>query len=161
IRMTASQLDNSSIQDQAARMAADPVEYFGGSHTRAYGIDPDELRQLQLEGLRTRHDVFRRSIPFVGKLCARTGIDRIGNVEDVVPLLSAHTVYKGYPPALLEQGRFDLMTTWLDSLTALDLAGIDAGGCTSIDDWLALLDAETDLRVAHTAGTTGTMSFLP
>jgi hypothetical protein len=41
------------------------------------------------------------------------------------------------------------------------LSNVDVEGCETIDAWLDVLDAETDLRVSHSSGTAGTMSFLP
>ncbi|WP_199577103.1 hypothetical protein [Paraburkholderia xenovorans] len=35
------------------------------------------------------------------------GIDDIQRIEDVAPLLFAHTVYKSYPMSYLERGQFD------------------------------------------------------
>ena len=46
-------------------------------------------------------------------------------VEDAARLLFPHTVYKSYPPALLEKNRFDRMTQWLGRLTTVDLSGDD------------------------------------
>ena len=79
----------------------------------------------------------------------------------MVPLLFQHSVYKSYPLALLVKNRFAELTRWLDRLTTHDLSGVDVGACDSIDSWLDVLDDQTELRVAHTSGTSGMMSFLP
>jgi hypothetical protein len=38
---------------------------------------------------------------------------------------------------------------------------VDVAACTSIDGWLEQLDAQTEMRVIHTSGTTGKLSFIP
>jgi hypothetical protein len=62
---------------------------------------------------------------------------------------------------LLQDGRFDQLTRWLNKLTPHDLSGVDATAVNSIDGWMALLMEETELDPTTSAGTTGTMSFLP
>jgi len=63
--------------------------------------------------------------------------------------------------SLLENGRFDQINRWLGKLTTFDLTGIDVAGCESIDQWLAAMNAESPIRISHSSGTTGVMSFLP
>jgi hypothetical protein len=46
-------------------------------------------------------------------------------------------------------------------LTPHDLSQVDASGCDSIDSWLDLINAETELDPITSSGTTGTMSFTP
>jgi hypothetical protein len=62
---------------------------------------------------------------------------------------------------VLERGQFARLTQWLQGLTSHDLGGVDSTGITTIDDWIALLDRSTDLRVLHTFGTSGKLSFMP
>jgi hypothetical protein len=57
--------------------------------------------------------------------------------------------------------KFPSLSKWLGRLTTHDLSGVDVSGCESIDEWLDVLDAQTPLKVAHTSGTAGSMSFLP
>jgi hypothetical protein len=61
----------------------------------------------------------------------------------------------------LERSQFNKLTRWLNGLTTQDLSEVDASGVTLIDEWMDLLDAQTELRVFHTSGTTGKLSFLP
>src|SRR5262249_35142419 len=72
-----------------------------------------------------------------------------------------HSALKSYPMSYLEKSRFDRLTQWLSGFTTHDLAAVDASRCESIDEWLMLLDARTDLRVMHSTGTSGKLSFLP
>jgi hypothetical protein len=89
------------------------------------------------------------------------GITEIDALADVVPLLFQHSVYKSYPASLLERNRFAPLTRWLDRLTTHELADVPVDGCDSIDAWLGVLDATTPVRVCHSSGTAGQMSFLP
>ena len=79
-------------------------------------IDRDELAGLHLDGLRYRFDDLRSKIPMLERLAGRQEIDQLANLDDVVPVLFEHTMYKSYPAALLEQGRFADLTRWLDKL---------------------------------------------
>ena len=108
-----------------------------------------------------RFEQQRDRIPTLSKLADRQGITSISEIDDVLPLLFEHTIYKSYPTYLLEKGQFDKLTTWLNRLTPYDLSGVDASGCDSIHSWLDLLCAETELDPITSSGTTGTMSFTP
>jgi hypothetical protein len=145
----------------ARELIDDPIAAFGGSYTRMETSDPQTLERLQLEGLRLRFEELRDRIPTLKKLADRQRIEAIDDVADVIPLLFDHTMYKSYPSQLLTEKRFDRLTEWLARLTAVDLGGVDASGCDSIDEWLDTLDAQCELRVSHTSGTTGTLSIVP
>lgn len=142
-------------------LADDPIGFFGRSHTAMQSIEPAELAVLQLAALQYRFDTLKDAVPMLQKLAEKQGINSIETLADVVPLLFEHTMFKSYPPALLEKGRFKDLIAWLDKLTSEDLSGVDVADCSSIDDWIATLDRETSLRICHSSGTTGTMSFLP
>jgi hypothetical protein len=83
------------------------------------------------------------------------------SIEDLGPLLLPHSAYKSYPMSFLEQDRFDRITAWLNGFTTHDLSTLDASGCKSIDEWLQLTDSATPVRVIHSTGTSGKLSFLP
>jgi hypothetical protein len=121
----------------------------------------ERLEVLQLAALQRRFTQLRDRIPVLPTMSDEQNVHELADLNDVVPLLFRHTMYKSYPSSLLINGQFDQLTRWLDRLTAVDLSGVDTAGCDSIDTWLDILDANTDLRVVHTSGTTGTMSFLP
>lgn len=132
-----------------------------GDFGRGFHMRRAEREELQLAALRERFAALRGPIGALGRLADEQGIAEIGRLEDAAPLLFPHTVYKSYPLSFLENGRFDRLTRWLDGLTAIDLSNIDASGVETIDDWVRLLDAETELAVIHTFGTSGKLSFLP
>ena len=94
----------------------------------------DEVNAMQLAGLKARFDQLRDAIPMLKKLADAERVEGIDQLNDVVPLLFEHTMYKSYPPALLESGRFTQINKWLAKLTTHDVASVDVSGCRSIDD---------------------------
>src|SRR5688572_11647673 len=153
--------DAPSSSDEARAFATSPAGFFGHSWHAMHHVDADRLAQLQLDAVRMRFAEHRDRIPTLTTMADELGVNRIDDIDAVVPLLFQHSVYKSYPPALLERSKFGHLTRWLDRLTTHDLSGVDAEGCDTIDSWLDALDAKTEVRVAHTSGTAGTMSFLP
>lgn len=150
-----------TVAVDARRFADSPAAYFGHSWHAMHHQPAEDLQALQLAALQLRFDELREAIPTLGAMAAGQGVEAIEELEDVVPLLFQHSVYKSYPASLLRGSRFAELTRWLGRLTTHDLSGLDVSGCRSVDAWLDVLDAETELRVAHSSGTTGTMSFLP
>jgi hypothetical protein len=141
--------------------ADEPAGFFGHSLTRMQTMPQDALAALQLCALQYRFAELRLRIPLLKKLAERQDIHALDSLDDAVPLLFEHTMYKSYPPSLLEQGRFSDINRWLSRLTSLDLSAIDVSGCESIDEWLDVMDRESPLTISHSSGTSGTMSFLP
>jgi hypothetical protein len=138
-----------------------PDQFFGSSYTAMQTLPRERMVELQQAALVRRFEQQRERIPMVAKLAERQGIKSIDDVEDIVPLLFEHTMYKSYPVALLARQQFDKLTTWISKLTAVDVSAVDATACDSIDAWLQLLADETDLDVFFSSGTSGTMSFSP
>lgn len=149
------------LKEEGKRLADDPSAFFGDSLTAMQTVDRDTLAALQLEGLKYRFGELRSKIPMLDKLAGKQGIETLETVDDVAPILFEHTIYKSYPPALLEKGRFADINRWLSKLTVYDLTAIDVSQCQSIDDWMEVLDRESPLKISHSSGTSGTMSFLP
>lgn len=143
------------------RLVQDPLNFVDASYDQAFLLDAAERDRIQLAGLQRRFDALRERVPVLCKLAAEQGIERIERIDDVVPLLFPHTVYKSYPLSVLERGDFQRLTRWLDGLTRYDLSRFDASGLESIDAWIGRLDATTDLRILHTFGTSGKLSFMP
>lgn len=139
----------------------DPIDYFKTSTTLAHSVPREETEAIQLTALNKRLEQRREQIPVLAKLADGQQIDRLDKLEDVVPLLFEHTIYKSYPISLLSKSRYDQLTEWLNRLTPVDLSGVDVTGCDSIDDWLGRLQSSSELQMANSSGTTGTMSFLP
>ncbi|MEM7410930.1 MAG: hypothetical protein AAF430_11895 [Myxococcota bacterium] len=139
----------------------DPIAYFDASITKMHMIPRDGLESLQREAMRTRVAQHRASIEMVKNLADRLGIDEVQEFDDVVPLLFAHTAFKSYPAALLDNKRFDLMTKWLQKHTPHDLSQVPTEGLDSIEAWIEALDEHSNLRPITSSGTTGTISIIP
>ena len=139
----------------------DPQSYIDGDYFAGHQFSREQIEAVHLAGLRKRFGELRRQVPVLDRLATEHGIDAIQSLEEAVPLLFPHTVYKSYPLSILERGQFDRLTRWLDGLTALDLGKVDVSGVDSIDGWIKRLDEQTDMRLLHTFGTTGKLSFMP
>ena len=140
---------------------SDPVEYFDWSATRMWTMPRAEREAKQWEGLKCRFDELRDRIGYLKKLADRDCIDKLEKLDDVIPLLFEHTVYKSYPTSLLEKSRFGLINRWLGKLTTVPLAQVDVSRCDSIDSWVAVMDQQTELCIHHSSGTSGTVSLFP
>lgn len=139
----------------------EPLNYIDARYDEGYQLTREQRDAIHLNGLQKRFAQLRAAIPVLDSLAQEQGIEHIARIDDAVPLLFPHTVYKSYPLSLLERGQFDRLTRWLNGLTSFDLSGLDTRGVDSIDAWIALLDRETELRVLHTFGTSGKLSFMP
>jgi hypothetical protein len=150
-----------SLADDALAFAGAPADYFDGSWYAMHHLERGELEQLQREALRIRFLQLHDRIGPLGDKADALGIVSLSQASDAVPLLFEHSVYKSYPSWLLLKARFGPLTRWLDRLTTHDLSAVHVDDCETIDEWLGVLDSETELRVSHSSGTTGTMSFFP
>ena len=143
------------------RFVDNPGEYFGSSLTKMLNTPRAQVEALQLAALKRRFGLMRGRLPMMDKLADAQGIDAVNAINDVLPLLFDHAVYKSYPASLLEKQRYGQLTSWLNKLTTHDISGVDVSACKSIDDWMIAIKRDTPLSICHTSGTTGTMSFLP
>lgn len=153
-------IDN-HIQASAKTLMEDPLALFGNSITRMHTIDPQELVAIQRAAMHSRFNEQYGKIKVLTDLADRVGVSEVTEFSDLVPLLFPHTIFKNYPSSLLDKKRFDLMTQWLDQLTAYDLSELDVEGCDGIDDWIDRLDEQTPLQPITSSGTTGTLSIIP
>ena len=149
------------LRSEAIRFCDDPNEYFGRSEANMQAIERNRLASLHEEVLKLRFETLVDKIPMLQQLASKQGIERLDGIDDVVPLLFEHTMYKAYPPFLLEKSRFSDINKFLSKLTSVDISGVDVSHCQTIDEWLDVLDTETDLYLTLSSGTTGTMSFVP
>lgn len=129
-------------------------------------LSRSDIDAIQIEALRRRFAQLRDRVPVLKKLADAEGVTRIDTLEDAVPLLFEHTVFKSYPPSLLEKKQFSQINRWLGKLVTPEMAeriaAADVSACRSLDEWFATMDeAVPELRVSHTSGTSGTISFLP
>jgi hypothetical protein len=144
------------------RLVADDISQYGYKNSNElFAIGRREAEVLQLGWARRRFEELAPTIAALKDQADQNKVSRIETLNDLVPLLYNHTVFKSYPMSLLEKNRFDLLTRWFDRLTPIDLSHIDAGKCEGIDDWMTLMETEAPLKIFHTSGTTGKLSFIP
>ena len=150
-----------SLADQVDQMMADPAEFFGRSESAMHSIPRETHDEMMLIGLQKRFAQLRDRVPMLNKLADEQRVEQIQGLDDVVPLLFSHAVYKSYPISLLEKNQFAKLMTWFQKLTSVDLSGVDVSRCQGIDDWIRTLDEQSSIRIRHSSGTTGHMSFIP
>lgn len=159
-------IEDKSVEDKLWLLLNEPAALAGYSHHRWNHLPRAEIDALQLAGLKQRFGELRDRIPTLKKLADGEGVSHVETFDDIVPLLFEHTVYKSYPPSLLDKKNFAQINRWLGKLVtptmAEAIAAVDVSGCTGLDDWFATMDkAVPQLRICHTSGTSGTLSFLP
>ena len=150
-----------SLADQVDRMMADPATFFDRSESAMHSIPRDTHDEMLLIGLAKRLAQQRDRVPMLKKLADEQRVDEITALDDAVPLLFSHAVYKSYPISLLEKNQFSKLMTWFQKLTSVDLSHVDVSQCQGIDDWIRALDEQSNIRIRHSSGTTGHMSFIP
>ena len=124
-------------------------------------MDSKDVAAIQLAAVRKRFAHMREKLPPLARLAEENGVDDIVELNDAAKLLFKHSVYKSYPVSLIEKSRFDRLTTWLSNLTMADLSQVKTDGIDSVDDWLDALLRDANVRIIHTTGTSGKLSFLP
>jgi hypothetical protein len=144
----------------------DPAALVDQSVDRWNNLARAEIDGLQLAGLQERFAELRDRIPVVKKLADAEDVHGIEALDDVVPLLFEHTVYKSYPPSLLAKRNFAQINRWLSRLVTPEMAeaitAANVSNCEGLDAWFATMDEQVpQLRLSHTSGTSGTLSFLP
>jgi len=128
--------------DEARAFATSPAQFFGQSWHAMQHVERERLEELQLEALRLRFSELRDAIPTVSAMAGEQDVESIDQLDDIVPLLFQHSVYKSYPLSLLVKNRFDALTRWLDRLTTHDLSGLQVAHCDGLDSWLDVLESE-------------------
>lgn len=119
----------------------------------------DDHEVLRLAAANERLAQQRPHIRALDMRAADLGIDRVKSVEELVPLLFAHSVYKSYPESFITQGRWKNMSAWLDTVSTGDITAVDMDGCIDVDDWLDRLEASGQ-NIVVSSGTSGKNSFL-
>lgn len=105
--------------------------------------------------------LFRQRLAQVPVLRQRAGAEGIREVrflEDLVPLLFPHTVYKSYPAQLVDSGRWAQLNRWLSSVSSRPIE-VDVEGVENVDQWMERL-GQAGHFVSQSSGTTGKSSFL-
>ena len=126
---------------------------------RAFDMPASDVAPLQLRAAQELFEERRHQIPLVNRRAEEAGITRIEKFDDLVPLLFAHTVYKSYPASFVEQGKWDRLLQWLNTLSVDHVTDVDVEGVNDVDDWIARL-WEAGHMVLATSGSSGKCSFL-
>ena len=127
---------------------------------RPYERARADLEPLWLAAANERLALQRERIPVLGRLADERGIHEIHTLDDLVPLLFAHSNYKSYPTTFIAKNRWDLMNRWLDTLSSARVDDVDVDGVTDQDEWIERLHNAGHMVFA-TSGTSGKNSFLP
>jgi hypothetical protein len=146
-----------------AQIVANPSVLSLMSNEEIYTMSSADARELQQQLIEKRFREVRPRIGVVRRLAEDLHIDRLDldKPADIASLCLPHTFYKSYSAADVEKGRFDRLTRWLASLTALDISNVDVSGCDSLETWLDAIEAQTQIRPICSSGTNGKISFFP
>lgn len=137
-----------------------PATWTQLSPEEIFDVTAEQAAPAQLEALQLRFAALKDRIGALANLVEGEKIEHLDALNDVLPLLFDHRVYKNYPISLIEKRNIKRLNAWLDKLTTHDLSKVPLDDVTSIDDWLSRLD-EHDMIVGHSTGTTGKLSFIP
>jgi hypothetical protein len=157
---TLGRFEADGAQQARAHTADDISQTLFLDNNEQYGLARPEVEAFQLRAAQRRFEELLPRLPALRDQASRYEVTRIGTLDDIVPLLFSHAVYKSYPMAILENRRFDLLTRWLQRSTTADISSVDVSACKGIDEWMDTLERATDVQVYHTSGTSGKLSFL-
>ncbi len=149
-----------AILDAPTLAPETPGRWLEHGFEALYALSWRDIEDVQLKALQLQFDKFSTSVAALEKLARREGVTRVDSVEDALPLLFDHRVYKSYPLSLIEKRDIPKLNAWLGRLTTRDLSQVDISGVTMIDHWLDRLD-DFGMLVGHSSGTTGKLSFVP
>jgi hypothetical protein len=124
-----------------------------------FALSFDELREAQLAAVNERFQSRVGEIKLLRNRAEEGGVTEIRRMEDIVPLLFAHTAYKSYPESWLIDGKWDRMGKWLDTVSTYRVKPMDTSTVTGLDDWLQRL-TEQHHYVSCSSGTTGKCSMM-
>lgn len=137
-----------------------PEKWIDAGYEALFELSWRDCEPVQIEALIKRFEQLKDSVAALGKLVKREGISSFDGIEDALPLLFDHRVYKNYPLALIERRDIPKLNAWLNRLTTQDLSKVDVSDVKTVDGWLERLD-ESGMLVGHSTGTTGKLSFIP
>lgn len=128
-------------------------------HEEPWDYDAGELEPVWIEAINERLAECRDAVKVLDRILEATGIETIESLDQVVPLLFPHSVYKSYPETFVRRRQWDRMSQWLDTLSKHRVEGIAYDGVEDVDDWMERLH-EHGHFVFATSGTTGKHSYL-
>src|SRR5438067_1512708 len=105
--MTEAVLDKPILSPEA------PGKWLDRGYEPLYELSWREVEDVQLAALKLQFDKFSTSVAALEKLARREGVTRVDSIEDALPLLFDHRVYKSYPLALIEKRDIRKLNAWL------------------------------------------------
>jgi hypothetical protein len=124
-----------------------------------FDYDYAEMLPRQLAAIDERFQDRVQKIKLLQNRAETGGVSKVERMEDVVPLLFAHTAYKSYPEGWLIEQKWDRMGRWLDTVSTNRVKPIDTSGVKGLDDWLERLEADGHY-VSCSSGTTGKCAMM-
>jgi hypothetical protein len=125
---------------------------------KLFDMPLEELLPLQLAAANDLYRQDREKIAVLRQRGEDCGVGELKNPADIVPLLFSHSTYKSYPERLISDKRWDLLTRWYNTVSAVPIE-IDLAGIENVDDWVDRL-WKNEYFLHATSGTTGKCSFL-
>lgn len=123
-----------------------------------FEMPQEELLPAQLLAAQDLYDERRGQIRILEQRGNDEGVRRLEKVSDIVPLLFSHTTYKSYPESYIRKGKWDQLTRWFQTLSALPVEA-DMTGVENVDQWVDRM-WDSGHYLYATSGTTGKCSFL-
>ena len=93
--------------DAPALAPETPGKWLEQGYEAMYALSWRDVQEVQLKALQLQFDKFSTSVAALEKLARREGVTRVESVEDALPLLFDHRVYKSYPLSLIEKRDFE------------------------------------------------------
>jgi hypothetical protein len=118
-----------------------------------------DIVDVQIAAADERFQERTGKIGLLGHRADEAGLSGVRKLDDLVPLLFAHTTYKSYPESWLVQDRWDRLGRWLETVSTYPVPTLDLNGIADIDDWLGRLE-EVGTYVSCSSGTTGKCSMI-
>ncbi|NHJ01639.1 MAG: hypothetical protein EAX86_05820 [Candidatus Heimdallarchaeota archaeon] len=159
--MTISTIETTEQGEKIKKLQFEPQVLVQLTNEELFSMNQEVVEQIQLKGIQIRFETLYPKVQALKRLAEEQGIQNINSLNDVIPLLFQHTVYKSYPLALIEKHQFSKLTQWMNKFTTHDISKVNVTECKSIDDWLEQIEKQTDLKIVHSTGTSGKLSFLP
>ena len=125
-----------------------------------FDIPYDELLPLQIEAANERFQDRLGKIRLLRQRAEAEKVSAITGLDDLVPLMFAHTAYKSYPDGWFNQGKWDRMGLWLDTVSSHRVDGVDSQDVADVDDWIERF-ADAGHFISCSSGTTGKCSMVP
>jgi len=140
---------NAQIESLVSQVhAEDPFDY-------SYA----DVLDRQLEAINAQFQDKVGKIKLLANRAEEGGVSAVNSMEDLIPLLFAHTAYKSYPESWLMESKWDRMGKWLDTVSTNRVPKLDTSGVKNLDEWLALLE-EHEHYVSCSSGTTGKCAMM-